>query len=313
MADLIRKYNYSPDAVIEHVLGSVDSALQASGDRMFAIEIEASPIGKELKSGGKGGRDSNGKESFVELTREVGSGNGGVVPFDFTAPSPDDVVLEKQKQAFTKKKKQISANRANRERGRGKQQQRTKKNGKVEKKEKEEKKVEGVKKVEPSPRKQVKQMPASKRKQVCCVYLSSFPSHSLLQLLQKIETSDTKHHLNLVVIGHVISHSLLSTLSFFSQVDAGKSTLMGHLLYLAGDVDNKTMKKYEHESEVIGKGSFSFAWVLDQHGEERERGVTIDVAVSSFETKTKVSFFLLLLLFSNLELENYAFGCSWTS
>ncbi|CAI9173550.1 unnamed protein product [Rangifer tarandus platyrhynchus] len=82
-----------------------------------------------------------------------------------------------------------------------------------------------------------------------------------------------KQLLNLVVIGHV---------------DAGKSTLMGHLLYLLGDVNKRTMHKYEQESKKAGKASFAYAWVLDETGEERERGVTMDVGMTKFETKTKV-------------------------
>uniref|UniRef100_A0A8C6U8M3 HBS1-like protein n=1 Tax=Neogobius melanostomus TaxID=47308 RepID=A0A8C6U8M3_9GOBI len=79
--------------------------------------------------------------------------------------------------------------------------------------------------------------------------------------------------LNLVVIGHV---------------DAGKSTLMGHLLYLLGNVNKRTMHKYEQESKKAGKASFAYAWVLDETGEERDRGVTMDVGMTKFETKSKV-------------------------
>ncbi|XP_053828402.1 HBS1-like protein isoform X2 [Vidua macroura] len=82
-----------------------------------------------------------------------------------------------------------------------------------------------------------------------------------------------KQLLNLVVIGHV---------------DAGKSTLMGHLLYLLGNVNKRTMHKYEQESKKAGKASFAYAWVLDETGEERERGVTMDVGMTKFETPTKV-------------------------
>ncbi|XP_044279992.1 HBS1-like protein isoform X2 [Varanus komodoensis] len=82
-----------------------------------------------------------------------------------------------------------------------------------------------------------------------------------------------KQLLNLVIIGHV---------------DAGKSTLMGHLLYLLGNVNKRTMHKYEQESKKAGKASFAYAWVLDETGEERERGVTMDVGMTKFETKTKV-------------------------
>ncbi|XP_060794516.1 HBS1-like protein isoform X2 [Neoarius graeffei] len=79
--------------------------------------------------------------------------------------------------------------------------------------------------------------------------------------------------LNLVVIGHV---------------DAGKSTLMGHLLYLLGNVNKRTMHKYEQEAKKAGKASFAYAWVLDETGEERDRGVTMDVGLTKFETNSKV-------------------------
>ncbi|XP_045044736.2 HBS1-like protein isoform X1 [Desmodus rotundus] len=82
-----------------------------------------------------------------------------------------------------------------------------------------------------------------------------------------------KQLLNLVVIGHV---------------DAGKSTLMGHMLYLLGNVNKRTMHKYEQEAKKAGKASFAYAWVLDETGEERERGVTMDVGMTKFETTTKV-------------------------
>ncbi|KAJ3160860.1 HBS1-like protein [Geranomyces michiganensis] len=75
--------------------------------------------------------------------------------------------------------------------------------------------------------------------------------------------------LNLVVVGHV---------------DAGKSTLMGHMLYLLGEVSDRAMRKFEREAEKMRKASFAFAWVLDETEEERSRGVTIDVAVNKFET-----------------------------
>ena len=79
-----------------------------------------------------------------------------------------------------------------------------------------------------------------------------------------------KPHLNLVIMGHV---------------DHGKSTTTGHLLYLAGAVDERTIKTFEEEAKKAGKESFKFAWVLDNLKEERERGVTIDLRFLKFETK----------------------------
>lgn len=53
------------------------------------------------------------------------------------------------------------------------------------------------------------------------------------------------------------------------HVDAGKSTLMGHLLYQLGNVNQRVMHKYEQESKKLGKSSFAYAWVLDETEEER--------------------------------------------
>jgi elongation factor 1-alpha len=79
-----------------------------------------------------------------------------------------------------------------------------------------------------------------------------------------------KPHLNLIVVGHV---------------DHGKSTMTGHLLYLTGHIDAKTIEEYARESEKLGAGeTFKFAWVLDRLKEERERGVTIDLSFQKFET-----------------------------
>ena len=62
---------------------------------------------------------------------------------------------------------------------------------------------------------------------------------------------------------------------------------MGHLLYLLGYVDSKTISKYERDSKAIGKDSFHFAWVLDAGDEERQRGVTIDVGCGFFSTDNR--------------------------
>lgn len=76
------------------------------------------------------------------------------------------------------------------------------------------------------------------------------------------------------------------------HVDAGKSTLMGRLLYDLNVVDQRTIDRYKKEAESMGKSSFALAWVLDQGTEERSRGVTIDIATNKFETE-KTSFTIL--------------------
>jgi len=78
-----------------------------------------------------------------------------------------------------------------------------------------------------------------------------------------------KVHISLVVIGHV---------------DAGKSTTTGHLIYKCGGIDKRTIEKFEKEAAELGKSSFKYAWVLDNLKAERERGITIDIALWKFES-----------------------------
>lgn len=78
-----------------------------------------------------------------------------------------------------------------------------------------------------------------------------------------------KPHINLVVIGHV---------------DHGKSTLVGRMLLETGAIEPHVIEKFRKQAEEKGKGSFAFAWVMDGLKEERERGVTIDVAHKKFYT-----------------------------
>ncbi|KAJ1555406.1 HBS1-like protein, partial [Nowakowskiella sp. JEL0078] len=94
-----------------------------------------------------------------------------------------------------------------------------------------------------------------------------------IDLISEFEKRNSgKVGLNLVVVGHV---------------DAGKSTIMGHLLYLLGEVSDRVMKKHERDSTKAKKSSFQFAWVLDECEEERERGITMDIAITHFETTSR--------------------------
>ncbi len=78
-----------------------------------------------------------------------------------------------------------------------------------------------------------------------------------------------KPHMNLAVIGHV---------------DHGKSTLVGRLLFETGAVPAHIIEQYKKEAEAKGKATFEFAWVMDSLKEERERGLTIDIAHRRFDT-----------------------------
>merc|ERR1712207_94523 len=62
------------------------------------------------------------------------------------------------------------------------------------------------------------------------------------------------------------------------------STTTGHLIYKCGGIDKRMIEKYEKEAADLGKGSFKYAWVLDNLKAERERGITIDIALWKFES-----------------------------
>ncbi|RUS33869.1 elongation factor 1-alpha [Jimgerdemannia flammicorona] len=88
-------------------------------------------------------------------------------------------------------------------------------------------------------------------------------------VITRIAMGKEKTHVNVVVIGHV---------------DSGKSTTTGHLIYKCGGIDKRTIEKFEKEAAELGKSSFKYAWVLDKLKAERERGITIDIALWKFET-----------------------------
>ncbi|HOT06639.1 MAG: Elongation factor 1-alpha [Methanosaeta sp. PtaB.Bin039] len=81
--------------------------------------------------------------------------------------------------------------------------------------------------------------------------------------------AEAKPHLNLAFIGHV---------------DHGKSTTVGRLMFETGAVDPHVIDEYKKEAATKGKSTFEFAWVMDSLKEERERGVTIDIAHQRFDT-----------------------------
>jgi len=78
-----------------------------------------------------------------------------------------------------------------------------------------------------------------------------------------------KIHMNIVFIGHV---------------DHGKSTTVGRILFDSGVIDEAAMRKLKELATNQGKAGFEFAYVMDNLKEERERGVTIDLAHKKFET-----------------------------
>lgn len=79
-----------------------------------------------------------------------------------------------------------------------------------------------------------------------------------------------KPHLNLIFTGHV---------------DHGKSTTVGRILYDTGALSENDLRKLKEEAAKVGKATFEFAFAMDRLKEERERGVTIDIAHKDFHTQ----------------------------
>ncbi|XP_028331807.1 eukaryotic peptide chain release factor GTP-binding subunit ERF3A [Gouania willdenowi] len=81
-----------------------------------------------------------------------------------------------------------------------------------------------------------------------------------------------KEHVNVVFIGHV---------------DAGKSTIGGHIMYLTGMVEKRTLEKYEREAKEKNRETWYLSWALDTNQEERDKGKTVEVGRAYFETEKK--------------------------
>ena len=81
-----------------------------------------------------------------------------------------------------------------------------------------------------------------------------------------------KPNMNIVFVGHV---------------DHGKSTCVGRLMYDSGMLPEQELKKLKEEAQKHGKVGFEFAYVMDKVKEERERGVTIDLAYQKIMTQKR--------------------------
>ncbi|KAL3529219.1 hypothetical protein ACH5RR_008541 [Cinchona calisaya] len=91
------------------------------------------------------------------------------------------------------------------------------------------------------------------------------------EVIEDEEEENTKRHLNVVFIGHV---------------DAGKSTTGGQILFLSGQVDDRTIQKYEKEAKDKSRESWYMAYIMDTNEEERVKGKTVEVGRAHFETET---------------------------
>ena len=76
-------------------------------------------------------------------------------------------------------------------------------------------------------------------------------------------------------------------LIFIGHVDAGKSTLSGSILYVTGNVDERTMEKLKRDAKEAGREGWYLSWTMDINKEERAQGKTVEVGRGFFETDTR--------------------------
>jgi len=90
--------------------------------------------------------------------------------------------------------------------------------------------------------------------------------------MAELGSRDEREHLNCVFIGHV---------------DAGKSTFCGQILFRTGQVDDRTIEKYEKEAKEKNRDSWFLAFIMDTNEEERAKGKTVEVGRAHFESDNK--------------------------
>ncbi|CAD5111886.1 DgyrCDS1149 [Dimorphilus gyrociliatus] len=215
--------------------------------------------------------------------------HNSIQPFDFLDPSPDDIVHRHQKAAF-RNKNNVSAYRTNTEKKKENKPNSNRPPGKKQRGPNDKGNVATVSSTDEN-RKKLSQMSlasgesASPNPLPKKTHLST-PNKLISRKSQEKEKLDLqaeyekrklcskgKEALNIIVCGHV---------------DAGKSTLMGHLLVKLGQISSKQLHKIKQEATKANRQSFWLAFVLDELEDERERGVTMDIARASFETDHKI-------------------------
>ncbi|MBN1573223.1 MAG: 50S ribosome-binding GTPase [Deltaproteobacteria bacterium] len=70
---------------------------------------------------------------------------------------------------------------------------------------------------------------------------------------------------------------------FAGHVDHGKSTLVGRIFYECGQIPDQMFERLQRHADAVGKSSFHFAFYTDSTLEERQRGISIEVAYKGFE------------------------------
>jgi peptide chain release factor subunit 3 len=71
------------------------------------------------------------------------------------------------------------------------------------------------------------------------------------------------------------------------RADAGKSTFCGQMMLCTGQVDERSVQKYEKEAKEKNRESWFLAYIMDTDEDERAKGKTVQVGRAHFETDKK--------------------------
>ncbi|CAF4072081.1 unnamed protein product [Rotaria sordida] len=96
-----------------------------------------------------------------------------------------------------------------------------------------------------------------------------------------------KEKKNVLVKRDIVRKKEPLNIIFCGHVDAGKSTIGGQLMFLTGQVDKRTLEKYQNEAREKSRESWYLSWALDTNEEERDKGKTVEVGRAWFETEKK--------------------------
>jgi elongation factor 1 alpha-like protein len=204
--------------------------------------------------------------------------------FSFDEPSPDDIVNRKQSGGKARKTALVFPNPRSRARvvmDAGKSRVKADPSAVVAEPRPHSMQAAPIGRLEKNPKQAEKKPPAFP--------LSSCAAKPLVQVKQRSKKVRTRTPAALAAAAPSVS------IVVAGHVDAGKSTLLGHLLRLVGavSVDPGRMSRGKGESSSAGSRT-ALAWTTDEDQVEQERGVTVDIATRIFTgRKSKTTFSMI--------------------
>eukprot|EP01117_Protostelium_nocturnum_P008980 TRINITY_DN3225_c0_g1_i2.p1 TRINITY_DN3225_c0_g1~~TRINITY_DN3225_c0_g1_i2.p1 ORF type:complete len:777 (+),score=310.53 TRINITY_DN3225_c0_g1_i2:52-2382(+) len=214
--------------------------------------------------------------------------SSSIVPFDFSSPSPDDLVFLARKQSFKQKK--------------------VEKKGKKNEEEEMEEEVNQQETPDTISFSDTSAVPSTtqkiikKKKKISnkeegrnesetlsfkTEYSKSTPSISKpLPMKQYVQMSQQRRReVEKWRIELEKEEKQNFAVGIIGQFNSGKSTLLGHLSFLSGLISQQLMHKGDRDAKLNGKPSYLYAYLLDELEEERKRWMTMDCNSIHLETQ----------------------------